>query len=275
MRHQMPDGPKIDLFRREVPDDLPALHHQHAVGDPDELLDLLARNKNGGTAFGVPDQDLANLGGRRDVEPPGRIVGDNERWIARRAHDRGRPVAGCRRTGPRTGAPIACVTPNFAATCCRAPVDMIQRQPPPERTHALPPENGILPQAHGRRQAGAEMPRRDECKASASAAGWQGATARMGRSQPADRVHELALPIAGDAEDTTSSPALTSNDALRTAGRPRSSRTDRPSSLSTTSPAMRPTRAVIGIWRSPTMARVRSAVCASSALPDKPPFRRA
>ena len=65
----------------------------------------------------------------------------------------------------------------------------------------MPSENGVFPYAEGRREAGAEMPRRYEREIPPRAGTRQGATAGMTRAQPADGIEQLASSIAGDTEE--------------------------------------------------------------------------
>src|SRR5262249_2583711 len=115
-------------------------------------------------SLGVAHESLADLGSRRDIESPCRVVGNDQRRLVAELtpEDDALQVAARQkphRSGDREG-----------HTECRRHlpcsfVDTARREPRPEGTTTLPPEQRILPYAHGCGETGSEMPGGNEREA--------------------------------------------------------------------------------------------------------------
>ena len=93
----------------ELGDDPPAAHDEHAVGEPEHLLEL-GRDQQHGDPLGRERLDqLVDRALRADVDAARRLVGDEDARRAGTATSRTAPSAGCR--------PRAC-SPRASATAC-------------------------------------------------------------------------------------------------------------------------------------------------------------
>ena len=82
-RHQEADALLVGVLLGKLGEDPSLEHHQHAVGERQDLAELGRDEQDGAAAVALGDELLVDILGRADVEAARRLLGDQERRLVR------------------------------------------------------------------------------------------------------------------------------------------------------------------------------------------------
>ena len=99
-RRRPPGSPTRRAHRRRTRPRSARPHDGHAMGEPDDLLELRGDQQDAESLLGQADEQLVDRAFRSDVDAARRLVGDDELQAGTTASVRGAPSAGSRRTAP-------------------------------------------------------------------------------------------------------------------------------------------------------------------------------
>ena len=84
----------------------PGIDHGDAVGERQQLVEVLGDEEDAGAAFARGEEPAMDLGLRADVEAAGRLVGEDQPRACGRARGRGSASGYCRRRGAAPARPV-------------------------------------------------------------------------------------------------------------------------------------------------------------------------